>query len=115
MSKYNREWHRNHNSKMKRRCELAINSSKVKAKRNGNVPMNATVTELIEAWNDRCYICKSKENGTKFHADHCHATGRFRGWVCKRCNGILGFCGDDPEILRRAIDFLTGNLNPHIM
>lgn len=32
--------------------------------------------------------------------DHCHATGKVRGPLCDRCNGILGRAQDDPELLR---------------
>jgi Recombination endonuclease VII len=27
--------------------------------------------------------------------EHCHVTGAFRGWVCRRCNLFLGCLGDD--------------------
>ena len=34
--------------------------------------------------------------------DHCHDTGRFRGWLCKSCNTSLGVFGDTAASLRRS-------------
>lgn len=39
-------------------------------------------------------------------ADHCHATGKFRGLLCSRCNLALGYAQDDPEILRSLASYL---------
>lgn len=36
-----------------------------------------------------CEICKRPISGTP-HADHDHATGWFRGWLCGGCNRGLG-------------------------
>ena len=38
--------------------------------------------------------------------DHVHDTGKFRGWICNRCNSALGFVKDSPELLRRLADYL---------
>jgi len=38
--------------------------------------------------------------------DHCHATKRFRGWLCHKCNKALGLLSDNPTLLRRAADYL---------
>jgi len=34
---------------------------------------------------DLCECCNQKST-RGFHFDHCHETGRFRGWCCHQCN-----------------------------
>jgi hypothetical protein len=43
--------------------------------------------------------------------DHCHVTGRFRGWLCHACNTGLGELGDDVASVRRALAYLERWLN----
>ena len=50
-----------------------------------------------------CEIC----DGTcRIAFDHCHTTGHFRGWLCERCNRLLGKVNDDPALLRKLADYL---------
>lgn len=44
-----------------------------------------------------CEICASEER-TVF--DHSHQKGHFRGWICDRCNKILGLVRDDISYLK---------------
>lgn len=59
-----------------------------------------------------CEICDRtpEEVGSnrfkRLSIDHCHATNQFRGLLCWECNIALGKFGDDPERLRRAIEYL---------
>lgn len=39
--------------------------------------------------------------------DHCHETGKFRGWLCKECNISLGNLGDNIEGLIHTIKYLN--------
>jgi hypothetical protein len=50
-----------------------------------------------------CEICR-REGPTEL--DHDHATGAFRGWLCRPCNLGLGRLGDDVAGVRRAIAYL---------
>lgn len=51
-----------------------------------------------------CKICNQPEDN--LHIDHCHATGRVRGLLCRSCNTGLGKFKDDVSILGRAIEYL---------
>lgn len=55
-----------------------------------------------------CEVCgHSPEPGERRLAlDHDHATGRFRGLLCSRCNFAIGMLRDDPERCRAAADYL---------
>jgi hypothetical protein len=54
--------------------------------------------------NVTCEICEH-EMGTPC-VDHDHKTGKVRGVLCRECNSALGLFMDDPDILRKAIDYL---------
>lgn len=38
--------------------------------------------------------------------DHNHNTGKFRGWLCNRCNRVLGMCNDSINILNGLKNYL---------
>lgn len=40
------------------------------------------------------------------HADHDHRTQQPRGILCRKCNTAIGLLKDNPNILRRAADYL---------
>ena len=71
-----------------------------------------TVMEAIalRAATTHCDLCGRAEWGrgfTGWHIDHCHSTGRRRGVLCGPCNIGLGHFADDPDRLRKAIEYLT--------
>jgi hypothetical protein len=68
--------------------------------------------EAFDAWlaaqGNRCRICKTSDPGGigNWHVDHNHVTNRLRGILCHRCNRVLGFVKENPEILREAANYL---------
>lgn len=66
---------------------------------------------LVAMSGGRCMICGTDVSGDRRNAlDHCHATGKARGILCNSCNPMIGRAGDNPEILKRAIAYLAGEL-----
>jgi hypothetical protein len=53
-----------------------------------------------------CAICDALLTTANRCGDHCHATGRFRGFLCRRCNSLLGNACDQAKILERALEYL---------
>jgi len=57
---------------------------------------------------DYCELCG--ETGRQICYDHCHQTGKFRGWLCHRCNRGIGFANDSANLLRRWANYLDRHL-----
>jgi len=55
---------------------------------------------------ETCEICGGIG---KICFDHCHKTGRFRGWICSPCNLALGIVKDDISKLSEMIEYLKKN------
>ena len=57
---------------------------------------------------EACECCGGppRGKGSTFHLDHCHETGKFRGWLCSMCNTAIGKLGDNVDGLMRAVDYL---------
>ena len=76
-----------------------LSTSRCLAKRRGYAPCVATEAELASAFTGKCQVCgvPEMECTTRLHMDHCHETGKFRGWLCAGCNTALGLLGNSPE------------------
>jgi Recombination endonuclease VII len=68
---------------------------------------------LKEAGRPRPEICDVCQRKCRIVFDHCHKTGKFRGWLCNPCNQSLGLLTDSPEILRKLANYLE-NFNDKI-
>lgn len=57
---------------------------------------------------DFCEACGKIPEGNKkrLSLDHCHTTGKFRGWLCYKCNSGLGFLGDNLEGVMNIVTYL---------
>lgn len=59
----------------------------------------------------RCDICKQLPEQAVARVkylgvDHCHETGTVRGYLCVTCNSLIGMARDNPELLRKAAEYL---------
>lgn len=62
-----------------------------------------------------CELCG--ENNRWICFDHCHIEGRFRGWICDRCNKVLGLVQDNVGLLTAMVAYLergVSNDSPEI-
>lgn len=53
---------------------------------------------------EHCEVC-GKKGIICF--DHDHVTGKFRGWICNRCNVALGQVKDNIDTLHKLINYLN--------
>lgn len=52
-----------------------------------------------------CDACGRSDDRIVF--DHCHKRGHFRGWLCDRCNRVLGVVADDSNVLIKLLAYLA--------
>lgn len=65
---------------------------------------------MLEEQKGLCAICAKPETRKKQRrlcVDHCHETGKIRGLLCQRCNSVLGYMKDDPNLLQSAVEYLN--------
>ncbi len=59
-----------------------------------------------------CEMCskpptgRGNKPGVGICFDHCHSTGKARGWLCDRCNKTLGLVADSAVLLRKMAAYL---------
>jgi hypothetical protein len=63
------------------------------------------VEAMIRAQSFQCRGCSRDVTGDQC-VDHCHATGKIRGILCRKCNLALGHADDNPQTLRALADYL---------
>jgi hypothetical protein len=57
-----------------------------------------------------CELCGDEgENGKTTVFDHNHANEKFRGWLCDRCNRVLGSVKDSVDLLSKMIAYLNAD------
>lgn len=53
---------------------------------------------------NKCDICTNQVGS--LHVDHCHKTGKIRGYLCGSCNRGIGLLKESIEVLQNAIEYL---------
>ena len=79
-----------------RKCQASLHQEEKVARKNASLKPN------------RCECCGKKE---KLQVDHIHGTYKFRGWLCRSCNGGLGALGDNLEGAVQAAIYLENDKN----
>lgn len=68
---------------------------------------------MVAIQKNKCAICHQPETVKRLGktrtlcVDHAHdASRQVRGLLCSKCNQMIGLAGDDPTVLRSAIQYL---------
>lgn len=65
-----------------------------------------TEREYLELEVEHNHFCAICSRVAILGLDHCHKTGKVRGFLCKQCNTVLGMAKDDIGILEKCIEYL---------
>lgn len=73
---------------------------------------------IMEEQEGKCDICRVEmeifsEGSNKANTlcvDHCHKTGRFRGFICNNCNRAIGLMNDNKDIVLSAYNYLVAHV-----
>ncbi len=70
-----------------------------------------SIREIVRPRPEQCETCgtfaKDLRKGLFF--DHDHKTGKFRGWICTRCNVALGMVNDSVDILISLTNYIKNS------
>lgn len=72
--------------------------------------------KMFSDQNGCCAICSKHQSefSKRLHVDHDHDTGEIRDLLCHHCNTSLGGFGEDVELMKKAIDYLTKHFKKEI-
>jgi Recombination endonuclease VII len=89
------------NARRRRRPRAADSRDKERARRYGLSLQDYRA--MLARQDAACAICRRSD--CPLCVDHCHATGKVRGFLCRECN--LGcYYNDDPSLTRAATAYL---------
>jgi len=91
---YSREWRRNNPGR--------VRASMIRHKYGLSLQ---EVENLIASQDGKCAICREAQEDLQI--DHCHDSGKVRGMLCGPCNRALGLFKDNPNSIKRAVEYLT--------
>ena len=106
------------------RCRTCLESGRASAIRWGNrsdaqaiacvasrLQMRSAIVRSVWAGRySQCALCGTPAQETKrgkLYFDHNHQTGTFRGWLCARCNGLVGYIETCQELIPLVESYLT--------
>ena len=94
-------------------CKLEYDKSKAKHTYGKKLERTFGITimeydQMLILQNNKCLLCERdrKSFNKNFAVDHCHNTGKVRGLLCQQCNVALGMFDDNPELIRKAADYV---------
>jgi hypothetical protein len=96
----NKKWYKENPDKLPTLAESRAYS------RNKNFGISEEdYSKMLVDQDNSCAICKI-QIGWEAAVDHCHATNKVRGLLCRNCNLGLGGFKDNIETIRKAIEYV---------
>lgn len=75
--------------------------------RQANTKARKKVRDIrIDQLSDECESCKIPASKATMCWDHVHATGLFRGTLCRKCNSAFGLLLEDPRVITGLLTYL---------
>ena len=97
-------------------CSPSCKGKNAYYKRNYGIT-DADLAAMKRAQDNKCYLCGSEgfligknNHDERLAVDHCHSTGKVRKLLCHNCNRALGLFKDNPELMRRAADYVENKV-----
>ncbi len=84
-----------------------LQRGRINAEKGNYTPPYGDKYDVLKLWEEcdgKCLICCNKSNNLCL--DHCHATGKLRGFTCSNCNLAIGLFHDDPNMVLSAYEYL---------
>jgi hypothetical protein len=99
--------------KDKHPARLILYAARHNARIGGYEPPDIAEKELdvLLANPDRCCALPSCQTKKNLCLDHCHKTGKVRGFLCDTHNRAIGLLADNVKLLQESIMYLLGS-NP---
>lgn len=108
-NEYSRKWYikNKDNFNSRRKKEYKEGKSKtIKAKVRESWRIKNGISEPTRPCPKLCECCGNPPGIKALALDHNHSTGKFRGWLCGKCNTGIGALGDTLAGIQKAIQYL---------
>ena len=69
---------------------------------------------LMQEQDNCCWICKGNNDQMALCIDHDHKTNEVRGLLCNVCNRAIGLLRDDPDLIKRAAEYLINGVPEYL-